>query len=92
MWEVMTACLIMHNMIVEEECDDSVYDQGRDFQRELVAPNHRAASFQEFLNMYHDIRDRATHHVLHEDLVIHICIHAGNNPVTNRACVELSTF
>jgi hypothetical protein len=31
MWEVMTACVIMHNMIVEEERDDSVYDQGWDF-------------------------------------------------------------
>jgi hypothetical protein len=25
MWKVMIACVIMHNMIVEEERDDSVY-------------------------------------------------------------------
>jgi hypothetical protein len=31
MWKVMTACMIMHNMIVKEERDDSVYDQGWDF-------------------------------------------------------------
>jgi hypothetical protein len=31
MWKVMTAYVIMHNMIVEEECDDSVYDQWWDF-------------------------------------------------------------
>jgi hypothetical protein len=31
MWEVITACVIMHNIIVEEERDDSVYDQGWDF-------------------------------------------------------------
>jgi hypothetical protein len=31
MWEIMTACVIMHNMIVEEEHDDSFYDDGWDF-------------------------------------------------------------
>jgi hypothetical protein len=35
----MTACVVMHNMIVEAEHGDSVYDQGWDFQGELVAPN-----------------------------------------------------
>jgi hypothetical protein len=83
MWEVMTACVIMHNMIVEEESDDSVYDQGWDFQGELVAPNPVPSSLQEFLHTHHEIRDRATHLVLHEDLVKHIWIHVGNNPVTN---------
>jgi hypothetical protein len=45
MWKIMTACVIMHNMIVEEERDDSVYDQGWDFQGELVAPNPVPSSF-----------------------------------------------
>jgi hypothetical protein len=38
------------------------------------------ASFQNFSI---EIRDRATHLALHEDLVNPIWIHAGNNPVTN---------
>jgi hypothetical protein len=52
MWEVMTACVIMHNMIVEEERDDSVYDQGWDFQGDLVVANPVPATgfFSEFLH------------------------------------------
>jgi hypothetical protein len=30
-WEAMAARVIMHNMIVEKERDDNVYDQGCDF-------------------------------------------------------------
>jgi hypothetical protein len=36
MWDVMTACVIMYNMIVEEERNDSKYDQGWEFEGELV--------------------------------------------------------
>ncbi|XP_020173722.1 uncharacterized protein [Aegilops tauschii subsp. strangulata] len=39
LWEVMTACVIMHNMIVEDERDDSIYDQGFDFHGENVEPD-----------------------------------------------------
>jgi hypothetical protein len=37
MWEVMTACVIMHNMIVEDERNESIHDQGWELQGELVA-------------------------------------------------------
>jgi hypothetical protein len=39
MREIMTACKIMHNMIIEKERNDIVYDQGWGFQGELVSPN-----------------------------------------------------
>jgi hypothetical protein len=52
---VMTAYVIMHNMIVEKGHDDSVYDQGWDFQHELVAPNPGPTLFREFLHAHHDI-------------------------------------
>jgi hypothetical protein len=51
----MTACVIMHNMTVEEERDDSVYDQGWNFQDELVAANPVPSSFQKFLHTHHGI-------------------------------------
>jgi hypothetical protein len=31
MWNMMTACVVMHNMIIEVEHDDIIYDQGWDF-------------------------------------------------------------
>jgi hypothetical protein len=39
MWEVMTACVIMHNMIVENERDERIHDQGWEYQGELVVPH-----------------------------------------------------
>jgi hypothetical protein len=47
--------MIMHNMIVKEERDDIVYDQGCDFQGELVAANPVPSSFQQFLHTHHEI-------------------------------------
>jgi hypothetical protein len=38
MWEVMTACVIMDNKIVEDEHDARIYDQGWDYQGALVEP------------------------------------------------------
>jgi hypothetical protein len=36
MYEVMTICVIIHNMIVEQERNDSLHDQGWQFQGGLV--------------------------------------------------------
>jgi hypothetical protein len=46
MREVMTSCVIMHNMIVDDERDEGFLDQGHQFQGELVAPQARLSMFE----------------------------------------------
>ena len=80
MWSVMTACVIMHNMIVEDERDnDSIYDQGWDFQGELAEPEPGQASWQDFMATQYNLRDRVTHDRLQKDLVEHMWNHVGNH-------------
>jgi hypothetical protein len=55
MWEVMTACVIMHNMIAENERDDSIHGQCWEFQGELVAAKPWTDMFQEFIHAHHEI-------------------------------------
>ncbi|XP_071680521.1 uncharacterized protein [Lolium perenne] len=79
MWEVMIACVIMQNMIVEEERDDNVYDQGWEFQGDLVAPEPGPPTdLVDFLHVHHELRDLATHSRLQNDLVQHMWNHVGN--------------
>ncbi|XP_073362451.1 uncharacterized protein [Aegilops tauschii subsp. strangulata] len=62
LWKVMTACAIMHNMIVEDERDDSIFDQGFDYQGENVEPLHQEpATFEQFVQFYRELRDWHTH-------------------------------
>jgi hypothetical protein len=46
MWNMMTACVIMHNMIVENEWDDNIYGQDWDFHGELAEPAAGVASWE----------------------------------------------
>jgi hypothetical protein len=73
MREVMNACVIMHNMIVKDEHDESIHDQGWEFQGELVPPHPGAATFEEFLHVNEEICDRTTHDQLQKDLIEHQC-------------------
>jgi hypothetical protein len=50
----MTACVIMHDMIVESERDDSMYDQDWESQSELVEPKGRPATFQDFVHVHYE--------------------------------------
>src|SRR3954467_3150978 len=45
MWEVMTACVIMHNMIVEDERPEDLAQQDFQFQGTNVVPEHVPATF-----------------------------------------------
>ena len=79
MWEVMTTCVIMHNMIVEDERPERIYDQGFQFQDDNVVPEHGgAATFARFTEFHHQMRDWETHIQLQDDLVDHIWAHVGN--------------
>ena len=75
----MTACVIMHNMIVENERLERLYDQGFQFQDENVVPEHGgAATFEQFTQFYQDMRDWETYVQLQNDLVEHMWAHVGN--------------
>ncbi|KAI4968612.1 hypothetical protein ZWY2020_045942 [Hordeum vulgare] len=73
LWEVMTACVIMHNMIVEDERPERLNDQGFQFQGDNVVPEHGGAStFEQFTKFHQDMRDWETHVQLQNDLVEHM--------------------
>ncbi|KAM3292677.1 hypothetical protein ACQJBY_036405 [Aegilops geniculata] len=79
LWEVMTTCVIMHNMIVEDECDESIFDQGFDYQGENIEPLHQdPATFEQFAQFHREMRDWHTHVNLQNDLVEHVWDHVGN--------------
>jgi hypothetical protein len=71
--EVITICVTMHNLIVDEERDGSVYDQGWEFQRGLVDTDFGPSTdLVDFLHVHHTMRDKATHSRLQNDLVQHM--------------------
>ena len=72
MWEVMTACVIMHNMIVEDEQENAAQLRGWDFQGPLIQPLHIPQEFEAYLQAHREIRDGETHQRLQDDLVEHV--------------------
>jgi hypothetical protein len=73
MWEVMSAFVIIHNMIAKNERYNSIYDQIWEFQGELVAPEPGPpTTFEDFLAMQHEIRDHVSHNQLQTYLVVHM--------------------
>jgi hypothetical protein len=73
--DIIIACVIMHNMIVEDEeivDPDECFENGGD----NVEPSHgRTADFDEFIKNHKDIRSNETHYQLREDLVDHLWHH-----------------
>ena len=64
----MTACVIMHNMIIEDERPERICDQGFQFQGDNVVPEHEgAATFEQFIQFHHDMHDWETHMQLQND-------------------------
>jgi hypothetical protein len=73
MWECMSCCVIMHNMIIESECDEPVVDdEPFDHESPLAQLNQVSAEFAVFLAMHQEICNKDKHNRLQEDLVEHL--------------------
>ncbi|KAK1610095.1 hypothetical protein QYE76_033768 [Lolium multiflorum] len=81
MWEVMQACVIMHNMIIEDDRKNHVRSHVGPYecQGPLAEVDHELpADFADFLAMHAEIRDSNVHEQLQADLVEHLWRIKGN--------------
>ncbi|EMS65762.1 FH protein interacting protein FIP2 [Triticum urartu] len=70
LWEVMTCCVIMHNMIVEDEGEDAAIAlEFGNMGDPIELSDQNPATFDEFVQMHQQILYRATHEQLKEDLI-----------------------
>lgn len=72
---IMKACVIMHNMIIEDEGDVDA-EERFDSPEDNVQPSHtHTPDVMEFIENHKKIRDNEIHHQLQEDLVEHLWQH-----------------
>ncbi|XP_042962337.1 uncharacterized protein LOC122296601 [Carya illinoinensis] len=74
--EIMMACIILHNMIIEDERADNgeeefEYDQLPETYNDPVSTGP-TPEFSEFIQRHHALRDRRIHSQLQTDLVEHL--------------------
>ncbi|WOG81843.1 hypothetical protein DCAR_0100997 [Daucus carota subsp. sativus] len=78
---IMTACIMLHNMIIEDERDLHAEEQHFDADGEPTVtriPSH-PSSLGEFIQVHQQIRDKQAHVQLQNDLVEHLWqIHGGD--------------
>jgi hypothetical protein len=51
----MTACVIIHNIIMEDECEGANQLQGREFQGPSITLEHVPLQFEAYLHLHHNI-------------------------------------
>ena len=72
---IMKACVIMHNMIIEDEGEVDPKERFK-YGGENVEPSHaHHPDLEEFIETHKKIRDNEIHHQLQEDLVEHLWQH-----------------
>ena len=72
---IMKACIILHNMIVEDERNEQNIDCNYEAIDETLPPavsHERTPELYDFIQNHHRIRDRQTHSKLQADLVEHL--------------------
>ncbi|KAL6552360.1 hypothetical protein OROHE_007724 [Orobanche hederae] len=77
---IMTSCVILHNMIVEDERELNISDFNYDTDTPTISMNiGRTRDIEEFIQIHRQIRDKQAHIQLQNDLVEHLWqCHGGN--------------
>ena len=74
--DIMTACIILYNMIIEDERHINEVERGdyEQFNTTILDPVSHAPTleFMDFIRRHHQIRDKETHSQLQSDLVEHL--------------------
>jgi hypothetical protein len=71
----MQACVILHNMTIEDEQDDFNYHQ--EVTRELPSEDYQNRDpllLEEFLKIHQEIENRSSHEQLRNDIVEHLWV------------------
>ena len=72
---IIKACIILHNMIVEDERDNNEMVFSYDASDGIPTPtliSERSLELLQFIHTPHRIQDRDTHSILQTDLVKHL--------------------
>ena len=79
-WEIMTCCVILHNVIIEREQEEPVFETEPYYRQTLLAQiDHQLlTTWTAFLNTRQEIRDPQVHQQLPQDLVEHLWRLKGN--------------
>ncbi|KAK3204226.1 hypothetical protein Dsin_018272 [Dipteronia sinensis] len=79
--DIMNACVIMHNMTVENERGTDIEDLNDDESDEnprVIPSFERTIGIMEFNQNHHRIRNRETHSQLQNDLIEHLWKNQGS--------------
>jgi hypothetical protein len=75
MRDITTTCIIMHNMIVENEGKVGPRERFTEGGDNVKTSHEMTTYFQTFIDNHVKIRNNDTHHQLQEDLVEHLWQH-----------------
>ena len=75
--DIMKECIILHNMIIEDERDPNGVQQGDDYEQvpesiPTIVSRERTIEVRNFIQSHIHIRDRETYSQLQDDLMEHL--------------------
>ena len=78
---IMKACIVLHNMIVEDERDEVSLEQeyGGPYTSSAALSTDTSPTFDAFLRRYRAIRDNDKHYQLRNDLIEHLWQRKGES-------------